>query len=131
GTYDRLQTIMARAGRSSLSPIFGSEFNPFVDKMMFYKGLDVISHGFHCLNTAALGGMEQISADLNFPTQTLDYYLSRNPKFDHSTRPVINVGPGGFSFESDGLGGVVKRGAAGRSPYDVYKKIFNNGNYPE
>lgn len=130
GTYDRLSTIMTRMNKSRLSQIFGPAFNPFIDQMMFYKGLDIVSHGYHCVSNAALGCMDHIAVEYNYPTQTIDYFLAKNVNFDPGKRAPINL-RGIGTWEKNALGEVVKRKSLAYTPYDAYKIIFNNGDFPE
>lgn len=137
GSYERLTAI--RAAKTQLSPMFGTAFDPFISQMMFYKGLDVVSHGFHQNSTHyALGSMWSIgegSLDLQTPgknpaTETFDRVLAKNPKWDPGKRPSLNL-RGHAAWEKDALGNVVPKGGLAYNAYDAYKIIFNNGNYPE
>ncbi len=137
GSYERLSTI--RAGKTQLSPIFSSAFDPFIDQMMFYKGLDVVSHGFHQNSTHyALGSMWSVgggSLDLSTPgsnpaTETFDRVLAKNAKFDPGKRPSLNL-RGHAAWEKNALGVVVPKNGIAYNAYDAYKIIFNNGAYPE
>ncbi len=140
GSFERLASI--RASKSQLSPIFTNSFDPFIEKMMFYKGLDVVSHGFH-QNAAhyALGSMWAVGDGslevVNNPvpgknpaTETFDRVLAKNAKWDAAKRNAICL-RGMQPWEKDALGNVVARYAIAGNAYEAYRIIFNNGTYPE
>lgn len=140
GSYERLSAI--RAAKTQLSPIFGNAFDPFIDKMMMYKGLDVVSHGVHQNGTpyqlgsmwaVGYGSLNPTTPDpnqLNPATETFDRVLAKNAKWDAAKRPALNL-RGLWVFEKDALGVVQPKGSIAYTAIDAYNIIFNNGNYPE
>ncbi len=140
GSYERLSAIRAR--KTQLSPIFGNAFDPFIEKMMFYKGLDIVSHGYHQnAQCYALGNMWSIGegalnpftnpiAGRNPAIETFDRVIAKNAKFDPGKRPSYNL-RGHCVWEKDALGVPQPKGGLAYNAYDVYKIIFNNGTYPE
>lgn len=137
GSYERLTSLLG--GRAQLSPIINSAFNPYLDQMMLYKGLDVVSHGFHTTNESSLGTMYYVgggSLDGQTPgrnpkTESFSQIIARHAKIDPASRPSYHLGTRGRAFKRDTLGNIVNVNTLGYHPYQAYNVIFNNGTYPE
>ena len=127
GSYDRLSNLV---GSGQLSRILNSSLNPYLSKMMLYKGLDVPTHGFH-VEALHLGDTGDSNPEVNDRYETIDRLIARNAKFDPAMRPSIRLGSWGHSVDK-------VTGAPGRMVYpiagtaiDAYNILFSNGTYPE
>ena len=139
GSFERLSSIMG--SKPQLSPILNASMNPFISRMMIYKGLDIISHGVHDNGTLYyLGNMWSVGygslnigevAGHNPMTESIHSLIARNPKFDPAKRQVVHMREGAVAVR-DALGNVVpKYSSGGWSALNIYNALFNSGAYPE
>lgn len=139
--YEALSSFVAST-QTSLSPIFGSALNPYLNQINLYKGLDTPYVGLHNANylgNLGTGGFGLGDYGTQFPTtpasMSFDNLLNRNRRFNPKALAHRNFGHFDFkcSVVVDSSGGYSFAPEVGRTNLQLYNAIFgvNGGNVPE
>jgi hypothetical protein len=136
--WARLADFSAQGVSNAIPPAL----NPYLDKMLLLRGLDLLqgtSHGTGMLlgNLASCAAADQFAMRALGPMPTIDQVLAYSPKF-YATNPkarsiVMATGsPGSVSYTDYGVsGGTVEELSAYLEPLDIWNDLFSGFMTPD